>query len=197
MPREHPLSWHRLLPVALIGVLAIVALAAVEGPSSYRKLYYPLKYRAQIDRASRASGVDPFLVTAVVHAESDFDAAIVSNKGAVGLMQVMPDTAEDIERGRGRRVTVSASALRDPEKNVGYGAEYLQQLLKRYHGDRSLALAAYNAGILNADRWQREGGSPANAEIGFPQTRSYVEKVLKERDTYARLYPEAYPWQKQ
>jgi soluble lytic murein transglycosylase len=196
MPREHPLAWHRLLLVALIAVLGLVALAAIEGPNWYRRLYYPLKYRAQIDLASAQASVDPFLVTAIVHAESDFQPDISSHKGAVGLMQVMPETAEDIERGHGRRITVTLTKLRDPASNLRYGSEYLAQLLKRYGGDRAMALAAYNAGIVNADRWQR-GGPSAEQNIDFPATKHYVQKVLKERGQYARLYPEAYAWQKQ
>ncbi|HEY3318313.1 MAG TPA: lytic transglycosylase domain-containing protein [Coriobacteriia bacterium] len=194
MPREHPLSWHRLAPLALVAVLAVLAAAAVAGPKWYQRMYYPFRFGAEIGRVALAERVDPYLVTAVVHAESGFDPDIVSKKGAVGLMQVMPETAEDIERARGRKVAVTTQRLRQPEENIRYGARYLRQLLDRYGGDRALALAAYNAGIVNADRWKRAGGG---GRIDFPQTRHYVEKVLAERDTYRKLYPGAYPWQKQ
>ncbi len=194
MPREHPLSWHRVVPLGLIGVLAVLAVAALSGPDWYKRMYFPFQYGAEIGRVARAERVDPYLVTAVVHAESGFDPYIVSKKGAVGLMQVMPETADDMELAHGHKVDVTENQLRQPVANLQYGTAYLAQLLDRYDGDRALALAAYNAGIVNADRWKRDGGQE---RIDFPATRHYVDKVLTERDTYQRLYPEAYPWQNQ
>lgn len=188
MPREHPLSWHRVVPVAVLGVLALVAVAALSGPLWYQRLYYPVYYQSQIGVAARAQRLDPYLVTAVVHAESGFDASIVSKAGAVGLMQVMPETADDIEKAQGRKAVVSRKLLEQPADNLRYGTVYLRQLIDRYDGDTSLALAAYNAGVVNADRWQKRDGG----RIGFPETEHYVKKVLKERDTYARLYPAVY-----
>lgn len=129
-----------------------------------------------------------------MHAESGFDPDVVSNRGAVGLTQVMPETAEDILKARGSKAGVTVAQLRDPAFNVRVGAEYLDQLRERYDDD-TLALAAYNAGIVNADRWEK-GTGPTLERIDFPQTRHYVDKVLSERDTYKKLYPEAYPWQK-
>ncbi len=189
MPREHPLSWHRVVPVALVAILAALAAGALAVPGWYQRMYYPVEYRVEIGRAARAAGIDPYLVTAVVHAESGFDPDIVSKKGAVGLMQVMPETATDMELADGNRAKVTAQQLRRPEANLRYGTGYLRQLLDRYDGDLALALAAYNAGIANADRWERDGGEE---RINFPQTRHYVDKVLKERDAYERLYPEAF-----
>lgn len=184
MRREHPLSWHRVLPLALVAILAALAFAAIAGPRWYRRMYYPLRYEAAIRESARASRLDPYLVTAVVHTESGFDPDIVSKRGAVGLMQVMPETAEDV-LGTKRRGTATADGLKEPKLNLDVGCRYLRQLIDRYRGDQRLALAAYNAGIVNADRWRREGGE----SIDFPQTSHYVDKVLRERDTYARLYP--------
>lgn len=195
MPREHPLSLHRVLPLALVGVLALLALAAIFGPHWYQRLYHPVAYREVIGGAARRSNIDPYLLLALVHAESGFDPQVVSKRGAVGLTQVMPETADDIMKARGRKTGVSVKQLKNPEFNVEIGAEYLAQLRERYDGDYTMALAAYNAGIVNADRWEKGSGDPA-ARIDFPQTRHYVDKVLKERDSYKKLYPEAYPWQK-
>jgi soluble lytic murein transglycosylase len=194
MPREHPLSWHRVVPLVLLAILAGLAVAALAGPPWYKRLYYPFEYGSEISAVARTQHVDPYLVTAVMHAESGFDPDIVSKKGAVGLMQVMPQTAEDVELSHGRTVVVTEAQLRKPAANIRYGTEYLAYLLDRYAGDRPLALAAYNAGIVNADRWKREGGE---RKIDFPATRHYVDKVLAERDAYQKLYPEAYTWQNQ
>lgn len=190
MPREHPLSPHRLIPLVLVAVLAVLAIAAVAGPRWYRKLYYPLEYREVIGAAATRWRVDPYLLTAVVHAESGFDPETISPKGAIGLMQVMPETAHDLRRERVITTKVTTEALQDPKVNVELGAAYLAKLRERYDADDTMALAAYNAGSVNADRWKREGG---DARIDFPQTKHYVEKVQQERRTYEKLYPEAYP----
>jgi soluble lytic murein transglycosylase len=196
MPREHILSPHRLLLLGLIALLALVALAAVRGPDWYRRIYYPLKYEKIIGDAAKAAQVDPYLLTALVHAESDFKPDSVSKRGAVGLTQVMPETARDILEARHESITkVTPEKLKDPKFNTEIGADYLAQLDERYDGDTALALAAYNAGVLNADKWRKRSGKSVD-RIGFPATKHYVSKVLKERETYKRLYPEAYPWQK-
>lgn len=191
-PREHPLSPHRVLPLALVALLGLVAAAAIWGPAWYQRLYHPLEYREVIGPAARRARIDPYLVTAVVHAESDFEPEIVSDRGAIGLMQVMPETAEDTLKSRGEDVKVTREMLEEPSFNVEIGSEYLAQLRERYDGDEALALAAYNAGVANADRWEREEKKDPVESIGFPETRHFVSKVLKERETYRRLYPEAY-----
>jgi soluble lytic murein transglycosylase len=96
-------------------------------------------------------------------------------------MQLQPATAKGIAlRTGGSRFVLSD--LYDPELNVRYGAWYLQHLLRKY-GDERLALAAYNAGQLNVDRWRRAG-----QDIQFPETRAYVEKVERLKDIYRRAY---------
>ncbi len=119
-----------------------------------------LPYGLEIRRAADEYGVDGFLVAAVMEAESNFNPNAISHRGAVGLMQVLPSTAQ----------TPDPEDLKDPTLNVACGTRYLRQLLKRYDGDLELALAAYNAGPSNVRRY---GGMPP-----FRETRRYVEKVL-------------------
>jgi soluble lytic murein transglycosylase len=118
-------------------------------------------YEKLIDRVARAEGLDTDLLRAVVEAESNFDPNAISKKGAVGLMQLMPETA------RGMGVTDPFH----PAKNLEAGARYLRRLIDKYQGKLTLALSAYNAGEKAVDEYK---GIPP-----YPETREYVEKVLK------------------
>jgi soluble lytic murein transglycosylase len=117
----------------------------------------------------------------VIEAESKFDASARSNAGAVGLMQLTPSTAKGIALYTGGH-NFRVSDLTNPEINVRYGAWYLRHLLNRY-GDERLALAAYNAGEDNVDRWQRE-----HVGIQFSETRHYVDRVERLKKIYRRSY---------
>ena len=124
----------------------------------------------------------PRLLAAVIYRESKFDSDARSSSGAIGLMQLLPDTAQGIaELTGGRRFKVDD--LYDPEINVRYGSFYLRRLLRKYE-NRRLALAAYNAGQANVDQWLAEG----REEIPFPETEEFVDNVLETREIYARAY---------
>jgi len=190
--REHAFAPHRVAIVATVAVLAAVALLAVYGPAWWQKAYHPLKYRDQIAQAAGAEDVDPYLVAAVVNVESGFDPARVSKRGAVGLMQVLPATADEVFKDAVTKPTTER--LHDPGYNIAVGTRYLHQLLSRYHGDEGAALAAYNGGATNADRWVADAkGGDVKASVGFPVTKRYVTDVLSQRDSYRRLYPDAFP----
>ncbi len=192
MSRERVFAPHRVAIVAVVAVLGAVALLGIYGPAWWQKSYHPLAYRAEIARYAAIEDVDPYLVAAVVNVESGFDPTRVSKAGAVGLMQVLPATADEVFRDAKAKPT--AQRLHEPAYNVAVGTRYLHQLLSRYHGDESAALAAYNGGATNADRWvaQAKGGD-VRAAVGFPVTKRYVADVLAQRDTYRRLYPDAFP----
>lgn len=119
-----------------------------------------------IARYSRAHRLHPALIRAVIKTESDFDPLAVSHAGAVGLMQLMPQTA--------MRFDVRDSY--NPDDNIGGGTKYLRQLLDRFHGNLPLALAAYNAGEHAVERYR---GLPP-----IPETRRYVLKVLGHYRTF-------------
>lgn len=195
MTREHPLSWHRVVPVAVVVVLALVALLAIKGPDWLRRYYHPLSHTALIASESRAAGLDPYLVAAVINVESGFREDVTSKAGAVGLMQVKPSTAHAVARQTGLTGAVTAAALEDPRTNVRVGVRYLAFLVQRYHGDLKLALAAYNAGMTNADLWAAEArrrGTPFTEAIEFPATRHYVDEIEAQTKEYRELYPGAF-----
>jgi soluble lytic murein transglycosylase len=193
--REHPLSWHRVVPVTLVVVLGLVALLAVRGPEWYQRLYHPLRYEAVIAKQAKANHTDPYLIAALINAESGFREGVVSAAGAVGLMQVKPSTAVAVARGAGIPDKMTPAALSVPETNIRVGTKYFAYLVKRYDGDTELALAAYNAGLGNADRWAAEArrtGNQFTDSIAFPETARYVNNVLAQQELYRTLYPDAF-----
>jgi peptidoglycan lytic transglycosylase len=151
-------------------------------PPWYARLWYPLRYAAVVRQDAREDRLDAALLAAVIETESKFDPNAHSSAGAVGLMQLTPQTAQGIaEATGGTRFRVSD--LTSPELSIRYGAWYLRHLLDRY-GDERLALAAYNAGEDNVDRWQR-----SHEGIQFPETRAYVDRVEHLKTIYRRAYP--------
>lgn len=150
-----------------------------------REITLPLRYDDIIRQQAREKNLDPALIAAVIFVESRFIAGRTSPAGAEGLMQITPETARDIaRRSGGTRFTVAD--LDTPQINISYGSYLLRELLDRYDGDLAAALAAYNAGPGNADKW---GGSSLKAQdIPFPETRAYVEKVLRAQEDYRARY---------
>jgi len=150
-----------------------------------QELTLPLKHEDVIRQQAREKGVDAALIAAVIYSESKFSES-TSSAGARGLMQITRDAANDIERHSGG-TTFRFSDLSDPEINIRYGTFLLREMLDRYEGDEAAALAAYNAGPGNADKW---GGSDLTVqEIPFPETRAYVEEVLEKQREYREEYP--------
>jgi soluble lytic murein transglycosylase len=167
--------------VLVLAVAGIGAWVVEAEPDFYLRARYPLEYEHILRGHAANHDLDPALLAAVVYVESRFDPNAESAAGAIGLMQLLPETAEGIALRTGGTAFVVAD-LRDPEINVRYGSWYLDHLLERY-GDARLALAAYHAGQGNVDEWRRAG-----AGIAFPETRDYVEQVLETRDVYERVY---------
>jgi soluble lytic murein transglycosylase len=151
-------------------------------PPWYARLWYPLRYESIVRGHARNYDLDPALLAAVIDQESKFRADAKSSAGAIGLMQLQPATAKGIAIRTGGSKFV-LSDLYDPELNVRYGSWYLHHLLVKYDDDERLALAAYNAGQENVDRWRAAG-----EDVQFPETRAYVDKVERLQKIYRRTY---------
>ncbi|HVH51593.1 MAG TPA: lytic transglycosylase domain-containing protein [Gaiellaceae bacterium] len=147
----------------------------------WARLWYPLRYASVVRGHAANYHLNAALLAAVIEQESKFNANARSSAGAIGLMQLQPTTAKGIAIRTGGKKFV-LSDLYNPEINVRYGAWYLRHLLDRYKDERT-ALAAYNAGENNVDRWRRTGGG-----VRFPETRAYVARVERLKGIYRRAY---------
>jgi soluble lytic murein transglycosylase len=181
-----------LLGAAVVLGLAVVVLIVALGPlnDAFREITLPLRHDDIIRQQARDKQLDAALIAAVIYEESKFQDR-TSHAGARGLMQITPGTARFIaSRSGGIRFVENDLAV--PQINISYGAFYLRYLLDRYGGDRTLAVAAYNAGLTNVDRWVRQAGGAdgfdAASDIPFPETRGYVRDVLERREQYRHNY---------
>ena len=171
-----------LLATLLIAVGGAAFYVFGSEPGWYLRLRYPLRYEQIVEGHARNYRLDPALLAAVIYTESKFDADAKSDAGALGLMQLLPETAKGIALRTGGGGFVVAD-LYNPEINVRYGSWYLRHLLDRYDQNERDALAAYHAGQANVDRWRARG-----VGIQFAGTRYYVDKVERLKRTYARAY---------
>jgi soluble lytic murein transglycosylase len=181
---------RRLLAIALAalaGALLVTLLPHVR--HGVREITLPLRHEDVIRQQAADKGLDPALIAAVIYAESHFSDQ-TSHAGARGLMQLTPQTARAIAQRTGG-VKFTDDDLATPQVNISYGSWYLRHLLDHYGGNEVLALAAYNAGMGNVDRWLIHGGGNGlrPADLPFPETRAYVRKVLHARAEYRRTYP--------
>jgi len=162
----------------------------MSGCQSVPQLSLPLNHASVIREQAAAKGLKPELIAAVIYAETKFEPRR-SSAGAEGLMQILPETAQFIARKSGGTAFVP-SDLATPAVNIRYGSWYLRYLLDRYNGNQVKAIAAYNGGMGNVDRWVNEARSSGHEfginDIGFPETRAYVEKVLAAEKEYRTTY---------
>lgn len=135
-----------------------------------------------IIQCAEEENISPSLLEAVILTESKFDEKAVSHVGAVGMMQLMPDTAHWISEESG----LPSDNLASPDQNIPLGAWYLNYLLKKYYNNEVFALAAYNAGRGNVDEWIEKNKWPEGftdmEKIPFPETREFVKSVVTARD---------------
>jgi soluble lytic murein transglycosylase len=174
-----------------LAVLALIAVLIASGVNhAVGKLGLPLSNTAVIRKQAAEKHLDPALIAAVIYAETKFEPR-ESSAGAEGLMQILPETAYFIAHLSGGSA-FTASDLATPSINVAYGSYYLRYLLDHYDGNEMLAVAAYNAGLANVDRWvaqaKAKGGELTVASIPFPETRAYVERVQGAQQEYRARY---------
>jgi soluble lytic murein transglycosylase len=180
-----------VVTLAAATALVVVGLLALGLDHSRQTSGLPLTNADVIREQAADKHLDPAMIAAVIYAESKFEPR-PSAAGAQGLMQILPATAYYLAHlSGGTRFT--ASDLATPRVNVAYGSYYLRYLLDHYGGSELLALAAYNGGLTNVDRWRRQAqaeGRQLTAEsIPFPETREYVQRVLSVQQEYRETYP--------
>lgn len=177
------------------GVLVLVLVMVMLGPAL--RFLYPIDYQAEITNYAGENRLDPFLVAAVIQVESNFRPGVVSQKGARGLMQLMPETACWIGAQMGDG-PVEPDKLFVPEVNIRLGTWYLANLYKEF-GDRGPAvLAAYNAGRGNVRQWLETGQWSGELDdwhqIPFAETRDFVRRVTIARDFYRWIHRGRWPF---
>jgi soluble lytic murein transglycosylase len=180
--------------IALAAVLGAAVAAFVTGvvplDKAVREFTLPLRHDDIIRQQAADKNVDAALIAAVIYEESRFRDQ-TSNAGARGLMQITPETADFIARRSGGTL-FRQSDLATPQINIAYGAWFLRYLIDHYDGNETLAVAAYNAGQTNVDRWVERAGGPDRFDsarhIPFPETRAYVENVMESRGEYRDHY---------
>jgi soluble lytic murein transglycosylase len=177
----------------LVAVAVLYGLFGHKGRELLERTEYPLRYPAIVRGHARQYGLDPALLAAVIYSESRFRPHVRSKQGAIGLMQLLPSTAEGIATRTGGNAFVP-SDLDNPEINVRYGAWYLRHLREHYQGlpdSTTLALAAYNAGMANVDSWlaRTKPGQALQIPPAFAETRHYLDGIKHARAVYRRLYP--------
>ena len=155
------------------------------------KMLYPLKYEEMVFKHADFFDLDPYLVTAIMYRESRFNEKAVSPKGAIGLMQIMPDTAAWIAKNLDQK-DFKTEDLYKPDVNIHFACWYLADLSREFKGNIILILAAYNGGRGNVQKWVNNNNFSGNvqeiAQIPFPETQKFVNSVLTLYQRYVQLY---------
>lgn len=176
-----------LVILIIVGIIAIL-----DVPKQIQKIIYKKEYVEEVEKYSQQYQVDANLIYAVIKAESNFNPNAKSNKNAIGLMQLMEDTAKDILKRVDLKITDSElrDKLYEADVNINLGTKYLAVLLERYK-NVEIAVTAYNAGIGTVDNWIEKGiikddGSDVE-NIPYKETNNYVRKILRDYKIYSDL----------
>ncbi|MEA4870507.1 MAG: lytic transglycosylase domain-containing protein [Christensenella sp.] len=190
------------IAVILLGSIVFLCAAAFSGyliyeDAQYQKALrnYPVAYADLISQYSKAYELDPYLVQSIMRCESSNDPGAESKVGAIGLMQIMPDTGKWIAHKLGLDDVYTGQMLYDPETNIEFGCWYLRFLSGRFHGNEKQMIAAYNAGHGSVEDWLDDPRFSQNGElttIPFEDTARYYEKVTAAYENYTTLYPDLF-----
>jgi soluble lytic murein transglycosylase len=189
-------EYHRALTLIQVSFPEVLERGGAAIPKEFWELAYPAGYHDLIRGVSPAADWDPHVVTAVIREESAYNPMAVSSAGALGLMQVMPQTAQMILAELGSDA-FSRDRLFDPCYNIRLGSRYLAQLRQKFQNNLIYAIAAYNAGPDAVLKWVRQFGDKEPDEfidsIPYTETRNYVKKVMRSYWEYKRIYGSTSP----
>ena len=182
----------RSIPKIIITVLILAALLFIVfgwgNYAIYKKL--PIKYESFVEKYSAEYNIDKFFVYAVINTESGFDPNAESHAGAIGLMQILPNTAQWLNEKY--ELGYDSIVLTDPETNIRIGTCYIAYLNERFGFDTDLVLAAYNGGEGNVRSWlnnpEYSSDGKTLTKIPYEETSQYVKKVSVRYDFYKKLY---------
>lgn len=181
-------NWIKILVLFLI--LALLLYIAFIWSNTVIRQKLPIQYAEYVEAASTEFGLDKFLVYAIISTESGFDPEARSSAGAVGLMQLLPDTARWIAEKYS--LSVNPEALTDPETNIRLGCCYFSYLLSRFNGSTDLAITAYNGGEGNVSQWLQNEKYSSDGQslyaIPYKETSKYLSKVTTRYEIYQKLY---------
>ena len=179
-----------LLTVLFIILLFFAFYKCLNIEEKILKYLYPIKYEEYVYKYSKELKIDPMLTFAIIKPESNFEKNIVSRSGAVGVMQLMEDTAK--EQAKKLNMKFTKEILYNPEENIKLGIYYFDTLLDYFNNNYILAFCAYNAGMGNTQKWINQGIINSNGEgvenIPFKETNMYVRKIIRNYKIYKELY---------
>ena len=183
---------HKMI-IGTVIILLIITILFVIFKDKLLKILYPKTYSEIVSVYAEEYDVEENLIYAVIKAESNFDSSAVSNRDAIGLMQIVEETAIDVAKRNQIDIDTEniTEELLDIDNNINIGTKYLSTLLTQY-GNIEVALAAYNAGIGTVNNWiekqviQADGSDIEN--IPYKETNNYVRKILRDYRIYNELY---------
>jgi soluble lytic murein transglycosylase len=182
---------RRIFLIILFLILAVaLTIVFLFSHKFFLKEAQSLKYFDYVSASAKKYDIEPAFIYAVIYTESNFQEKAVSRSGAIGLMQITKDTFEWLRKKRNDG-PIDDSSLNDPQVNIDYGAYFLSILSSKYESERTV-LCAYNAGIGTVAQWLSDPEVSKDGKnlsvIPYPETRNYVDKVLKCKNMYSRLY---------
>lgn len=180
-----------LIIIILILAIYFILFKVVKIQNKILEQVYPMQYSEYVEKYSEENRVDQYMIYAIIKAESNFNPNVKSKSNAIGLMQLLEDTAIEVSNAIDEQ-SITEKQLYHPETNIKLGISYYSYLLKHYEGNNVLALTAYNAGMGNVDTWIKNGVIRADGtdieNIPYKETNNYVRKILRDYQIYIKLY---------
>ncbi len=177
--------------ICLLLVLVLVGVGIYHAYFYFLKKAYPIEYEDIVTQETAKYEIEPSLVYAVIRSESSFRPQAKSTAGAMGLMQLTPETFQWLQTKVNPGEPMDDTALNDPKVNIRYGV-YLLSLLRSQYDDETVVPCAYNAGMGNVNKWLKNVETSPDGEtlssIPIEETRNYVDRVLKSKEMYEKLY---------